>query len=182
MKSDTANFFTWLDEGEGKNFNHEKCPQSTLNNSKIHYCTPQERIKYEVTVTDGLLTYAQTGKAVHAPTDIQGINSWKQKKSSEKSKIKQAGLKPQHERWIFVLSCEQVFYVALKQRGVFQHSSFLAGAAVLFAGIIKVDLGRISLIAPYSGHYRPSSKDMLLMLECLHNLAVDVKNVKLVRS
>lgn len=37
-------------------------------------------------------------------------------------------------KWIFVLSTTRALYIGQKQKGLFQHSSFLAGAAITAAG------------------------------------------------
>lgn len=67
----------------------------------------KERESYEVIVEDGKLVYRQTGTLVE---------------TTEGSK------------WIFVLSTSRNFYVGQKKKGVFQHSSFLAGGATSAAG------------------------------------------------
>lgn len=48
---------------------------------------------------------------------------------------------PPDAKWIFVLSVSKIMYVAMKKKGNFQHSSFLAGGATLSAGRIVVDDG-----------------------------------------
>lgn len=44
-------------------------------------------------------------------------------------------------KWIFVLSVARDLYVAKKSKGMFQHSSFLAGGATLSAGRLVVEDG-----------------------------------------
>ncbi|KVI08177.1 Homeodomain-like protein [Cynara cardunculus var. scolymus] len=41
---------------------------------------------------------------------------------------------PAGSKWIFMLSTSNSLYVGMKQKGKFQHSSFLAGGATLSAG------------------------------------------------
>lgn len=48
---------------------------------------------------------------------------------------------PADAKWIFVLSTSKNFYVGLKKKGTFQHSSFLAGGATLSAGRLVVEDG-----------------------------------------
>lgn len=44
-------------------------------------------------------------------------------------------------KWIFVLSTTRALYVGQKQKGVFQHSSFLSGAATTAAGRLVAHQG-----------------------------------------
>jgi hypothetical protein len=53
-----------------------------------------------------------------------------------------------------VLDTSGRFYCHAKQRGTFHHSSFLRGGAVLSAGGIVVEAGRIVKLTADSGHYR----------------------------
>lgn len=45
--------------------------------------------------------------------------------------------------WIFVADNSFRLYVGIKQSGAFQHSSFLHGARVSAAGLIKIKDGRL---------------------------------------
>ncbi|KAL2970870.1 hypothetical protein AAZX31_15G163000 [Glycine max] len=110
----TQPFFYWLDVGDGKEINLEKCPRSILQRQCIKYLGPKEREEYEVIVEKGKLVYKQDGRLV----DTDG-----------KSK------------WIFVLSTTRSLYVGRKQKGAFQHSSFLAGAATTAAGRLVAQQG-----------------------------------------
>lgn len=46
--------------------------------------------------------------------------------------------------WIFVVDNSFRLYVGIKQSGAFQHSSFLHGARVSAAGLIRIKDGRLS--------------------------------------
>lgn len=73
-----------------------------------------EREAYEVTVEGGKLVYKQSKNLVHT---IEG------------------------SKWIFVLSSSRVLYVGQKEKGKFQHSSFVAGAATIASGRIVAHNG-----------------------------------------
>lgn len=45
---------------------------------------------------------------------------------------------PEGTKWIFVLSTSKALYVGEKIKGLFQHSSFVAGGAVISAGRIVI--------------------------------------------
>ncbi|XP_022880353.1 IQ domain-containing protein IQM4-like [Olea europaea var. sylvestris] len=144
-------FFYWLDVGDGKEINLERCPRVNLHRQCIEYLAPKQREKYEVIVDEGKLAYKQSGFLLN---------------TAEGSK------------WIFVLSTSRTLYVAQKRKGVFQHSSFLSGAATTAAGRLVAHHGILEAIWPYSGHYLPTEdnfKEFIMFLEENH---VDLTNVK----
>jgi hypothetical protein len=67
----------------------------------------------------------------------------------------------------FVLSPQDVLYVGVHVSGSFHHSSFLCGAPVLAAGMIKVEKGRIRGIHEKNGHYRSQEVHMQSFLKLL---------------
>ncbi|XP_022754360.1 IQ domain-containing protein IQM2-like [Durio zibethinus] len=148
-------FFYWLDIGEGKEVNIEKCPRSKLQQQCIKYLGPMERMPYEVIVVDGKFIYKQTGKLLHT---IDGIGNAK---------------------WIFVLSASKILYVGRKKKGTFQHSSFLAGGATIAAGRLVVDSGVPKAVWPHSGHYRPTEENFNDFILFLRENNVDITNVKM---
>ncbi|KAJ1439868.1 calmodulin-binding family protein [Sesbania bispinosa] len=144
-------FFYWLDIGDGKEINLEKCQRATLQRQCIKYLGPKEREEYEVIVENGKLVYRQDGR----PVDTDG-----------KSK------------WIFVLSTTRALYVGRKQKGVLQHSSFLSGAATTAAGRLVAQQGVLEAIWPYSGHYHPTEENFREFISFLEEHNVDLSNVK----
>lgn len=76
-----------------------------------------ERTAYEVVVEDGKFIYKQSREVLHTT----GVDK--------------------HVKWIFVLSTSRYLYVGKKQKGTFQHSSFLAGGATSAAGRLVVENG-----------------------------------------
>ncbi|ESW10707.1 hypothetical protein PHAVU_009G231000 [Phaseolus vulgaris] len=147
----TQPFFYWLDVGDGKEINLEKCPRAILQRQCIKYLGPKEREEYEVIVKEGKLVYREDGRFV----DTDG-----------KSK------------WIFVLSTTRSLYVGRKQKGSFQHSSFLAGAATTAAGRLVAQQGVLEAIWPYSGHYHPTEENFKEFISFLDEHNVDLSNVK----
>lgn len=151
MSESTEPFFYWLDIGEGKEINLEKCPRSKLQSQCIKYLGPQERHQYEVIVESGKLVFRQTGALVHSSDD---------------------------SKWIFVLSTTKAFYVGQKKKGSFQHSSFLAGGAITAAGRLVVKDGILKAIWPYSGHYLPTEENFREFIRYLQENGVDLTDVK----
>ncbi|KAL5075731.1 hypothetical protein RYX36_014715, partial [Vicia faba] len=123
-----------LDLGNGKTLDLERCSRSKLRKQCIKYLGPQERENYEYVVCDGKIINNQSGDFLHT------------KKDSEDAK------------WIFVMSTEKKLYAGKKKKGLFHHSSFLAGGATLAAGRLEAEDGVLKSISAYSGHYRPTDE------------------------
>ncbi|KAB2098043.1 hypothetical protein ES319_A01G211100v1 [Gossypium barbadense] len=147
-------FFYWLDIGDGREVNLEKCPRSKLQQQCIKYLGPAERDAFEVEIRDGKFYYKQSGEVLDAtggPTDA---------------------------KWIFVLSAFKTLYVGMKNKGTFQHSSFLAGGATLAAGRLVVEDGVLKAIWPHSGHYLPTEENFQEFVSFLQEHEVDLTNVE----
>ncbi|XP_065036927.1 IQ domain-containing protein IQM1-like [Musa acuminata AAA Group] len=144
-------FFYWLDVGDGREINLDKCSRNKLQNQCIEYLGPKERETYEVIVEDGRLVYKQSKMPVA---------------TAEGSK------------WIFVLSTSRVLYVGQKKKGKFQHSSFLSGGATTSAGRLVAVEGVLKAIWPYSGHYLPTEENFKEFIVFLRRNNVDLSNVK----
>ncbi|KAJ6743122.1 IQ DOMAIN-CONTAINING PROTEIN IQM6 [Salix viminalis] len=147
-------FFYWLDIGDGKEVNLDRCPRSKLQQQCIKYLGPKEREAFEVTVENGKFLYKQSGKLL----------------------CKTEG--PEDAKWIFVLSTLKTLYVGLKIKGTFQHSSFLAGGATLSAGRIVVEDGVLKAVWPHSGHYLPTEENFQAFMSFLREHNVDLTDVK----
>lgn len=147
-------FFYWLDIGDGKEVNLERCPQTKLQQQCIKYLDPKEREAYEVTVENGKFVYKLTGKLLDTKEG------------------------PKDAKWIFVLSTTQKLYIGLKCKGTFQHSSFLAGGATLSAGRLVVEDGVLKAVWPHSGHYLPTEENFQEFMSFLMEHDVDLSNVK----
>lgn len=148
-------FFYWLDVGDGKEVNlEEHCPRSKLQQQCIKYLGPKEREAYEVIVEDGKFMY---------------------KRSRE---ILDTSEGPKDAKWIFVLSTLKSLYVGQKQKGKFQHSSFLAGGATSAAGRLVVENGILKAVWPHSGHYRPTQENFQEFMNYLKENNVDLNDVK----
>ena len=67
----------------------------------------------------------------------------------------------------FVLSTHEIVYCGVHTGGLSHHSSFLAGAPVLAAGMIKVENGRVKAIHEKNGHYQAKTEHMKTFLKLL---------------
>lgn len=144
-------FFYWLDVGDGKEVNLVKCPRKKLQQQCITYLGPKEREGYEVIVDHGKLVFRQSGLPVNTTAEC---------------------------KWIFVLSTTRSLYVGRKEKGKFQHSSFLAGGATTAAGRLVARDGALEAIWPYSGHYLPTEENFLEFISFLEENHVNLTNVK----
>ncbi|XP_039057958.1 IQ domain-containing protein IQM1-like [Hibiscus syriacus] len=145
-------FFYWLDVGDGKEVNLDKCPRKKLHQQCITYLGQKEREEYEVIIEKGRLVYRQNG----SPVDTTAGES----------------------KWIFVLSTSRALYVGQKRKGKFQHSSFLAGGATTAAGRLVARDGVLEAIWPYSGHYHPTEENFMEFISFLEENHVNLTNVK----
>ncbi|CAI8608117.1 unnamed protein product [Vicia faba] len=139
-----------LDLGNGKTLDLERCSRSKLRKQCIKYLGPQERENYEYVVCDGKIINNQSGDFLHT------------KKDSEDAK------------WIFVMSTEKKLYAGKKKKGLFHHSSFLAGGATLAAGRLEAEDGVLKSISAYSGHYRPTDETLDAFLSYLRENGVNL--------
>ncbi|EXB29327.1 hypothetical protein L484_014059 [Morus notabilis] len=119
-----------------------------------HWLEATEREAYEVSVQEGKFMY---------------------KKSGELLDTKEG---PKDAKWIFVLSTSKTLYVGMKNKGTFQHSSFLAGGATLSAGRLIVEDGILKAVWPHSGHYLPTEENFQEFMSFLTEHNVDLTNVK----
>lgn len=84
--------------------------------------------------------------------------------------------------WIFVADTSFRLYVGIKQSGAFQHSSFLKGARVSAAGLIKIKRGQIRKLSPLSGHYAPPVRNFREFLRNLKEAGADLSRLNVSRS
>ena len=85
-------------------------------------------------------------------------------------------------KWIFVADTSYNLYVGIKQSGAFQHSSFLHGSRISSAGLIKIRDGKIKLLQPRSGHYRPPASNFLAFIHALRARGVDMSATSVSKS
>ncbi|KAK4797715.1 hypothetical protein SAY86_030041 [Trapa natans] len=119
-----------------------------------HWLEAVERKAYEVVVEAGKFLYRQTGKLLDTREGPEGA------------------------KWIIVLSTSKILYVGLKNKGTFQHSSFLAGGATLSAGRLVVEEGILKAVWPHSGHYLPTEENFQELVSFLEEEKVDLSDVK----
>ncbi|MET3134153.1 hypothetical protein AAKU55_004448 [Oxalobacteraceae bacterium GrIS 1.11] len=68
----------------------------------------------------------------------------------------------------FVMATDGTMYSHEHVENEFHHSSFLAGDAVLAAGMIRAKDGWITVLDPKSGHYKPRLQDFFKLVSVLH--------------
>lgn len=83
---------------------------------------------------------------------------------------------------LYVMDKHGHIYVSGKQ-GLksLKHSSFLKGEMTLAAGHLRVEKGVLKWVSASSGHYKPTVKQMLNLLERLKSYAVNLKGVQVKR-
>uniref|UniRef100_A0A5B7AFG0 IQ domain-containing protein IQM3-like n=1 Tax=Davidia involucrata TaxID=16924 RepID=A0A5B7AFG0_DAVIN len=151
-------FFYWLDIGDGKEVDLKECPRSKLRQQSIKYLGPKEREHYEYIVVGGKIVHKQTGNFLDTNKGLHG------------------------GKWIFVMSTSKKFYAGEKKKGVFHHSSFLAGGATLAAGRLVTEDGTLKSISAYSGHYRPTDDRLDSFLSFLKENGVNLEEIEIGRA
>jgi hypothetical protein len=73
-------------------------------------------------------------------------------------------------------------YLGIKQSGAFQHSSFLKGARVSAAGLIKIKRGQVRKLSPLSGHYSPPTQMFREFMRNLKAEGADLSRLNISRS
>nr|OQO15586.1 hypothetical protein B0A51_18625 [Rachicladosporium sp. CCFEE 5018] len=84
--------------------------------------------------------------------------------------------------WIFVADTSFRLYLGIKQSGAFQHSSFLHGARVAAAGLIKIKRGQLRKLSPLSGHYAPPVRNFREFVRALKEAGADMSRCSISRS
>ncbi|XP_022143782.1 IQ domain-containing protein IQM3-like [Momordica charantia] len=151
-------FFYWLDVGDGKDLELKDCPRSKLRQQCIVYLGPQERENYEYIILQGRIIHKQSGNLLDTNKGSQGA------------------------KWIFVMCTAKKLYAGQKKKGMFHHSSFLAGGATLAAGRLVVEEGVLKSISAYSGHYRPTDVSLASFLTFLHVNGVNLNQVQIYKA
>ncbi|CDR36630.1 RHTO0S02e04720g2_1 [Rhodotorula toruloides] len=85
-------------------------------------------------------------------------------------------------RWLYVSDLQNNLYVGIKKTGSFQHSSFLYGARVTSAGLIKASKGHLTSLSPLSGHYRAGTMHFKSFVRSLEDQHVDMLKVSISKS
>ncbi|GKZ36499.1 hypothetical protein AbraIFM66950_007617 [Aspergillus brasiliensis] len=86
------------------------------------------------------------------------------------------------DMWIFVADTTFRLFVGIKESGAFQHSSFLRGARIAAAGLIRIRNGQLRSLAPLSGHYRPPAANFRAFIHSLQDQGVDMSHVSISKS
>ncbi|KAF3626209.1 putative ubiquitin-conjugating enzyme E2 7-like [Capsicum annuum] len=151
-------FFFWLDLGDGRKVDLKECPRAKLQKQCIKYLGPQERQHYEYIIAEGQILHKLNRNLLDTTKGPPG------------------------EKWIFVMSTSRRLYAGVKKKGMFHHSSFLAGGAALAAGRLVVQDGTVKSISPYSGHYRPTDDSLETFLSILKDNGVNVDEVDIKKA
>ncbi|KAK9283677.1 hypothetical protein L1049_011927 [Liquidambar formosana] len=147
-------FFFWLDIGDGKDVDLKECPRWRLRQECIKYLGPQERELHEYMIAEGTIVHKHTGDLLNTNDGFEG------------------------SKWIFVMSTSKKLYVGKKKKGSFHHSSFLAGGTTLAAGRLMAEGGKLRSVSSYSGHYRPTDKNLGSFLTFLKENGVNLDDVQ----
>ncbi|XP_009379788.3 IQ domain-containing protein IQM3-like [Musa acuminata AAA Group] len=151
-------FFYWLDIGDGRDLDLIDRPRSLLRKQCVKYLGPQEREQYEYIPLDGKIVHKLSGVLLDTTSGTK------------------------ETKWIFVMSTSRRLYAGQKKKGIFHHSSFLAGGATIAAGRFTAENGILKCISAYSGHYRPTQENFNSFLSFLREKGVNLNETKISSS
>jgi len=83
---------------------------------------------------------------------------------------------------IFVLDKYGRLLAGSKVRGIFHHSSFSHGHAVLCAGGIAIVDGVLTQLTPHSGHFKPMPEDFENLMDCMKEQGIDFTDVEIKKA
>ncbi|CAD5178126.1 unnamed protein product [Musa acuminata subsp. malaccensis] len=151
-------FFYWLDIGDGRDLDLIDCPRSLLRKQCVKYLGPQEREHYEYVPIDGKIIHKLSGMLLDTTSGTK------------------------ETKWIFVISTSGRLYAGQKKKGIFHHSSFLAGGATRAAGRLTAENGILKCVWAYSGHYRPTEENFNNFLDFLRENGINLDNTQILSS
>lgn len=73
----------------------------------------------------------------------------------------------------------RIFFLPFEQRGLYHHSSLSRGEKILFAGTMIVSNGVVKELSNNSGHYKPTTRQTLLVLQEIHKKGLDLRFAKI---
>lgn len=113
------------------------------------------------------------------PSKHQGSPEGLGRSSEEtKSAKKQSKKARKGDVWIYASDSTYNIYLGIKQKGYFQHSSFLAGGPITSAGTLVIKDGVLLGCNPMSGHYRTKAVYFKRFIEELEKKGADLSQVK----
>ncbi|HEX4932729.1 MAG TPA: hypothetical protein VFV33_06075 [Gemmatimonadaceae bacterium] len=139
----------------------------------VRYLDHAKRKKYEVTIGQSI-AYTMDGRQLDTPSvrkhyeasrkDIGAANWGSPLTTNSKGGVGKSGLFKPLDGWrgALIWVCVEGengiprFYSHVCKIGVFHHSSFNSGGAVMGAGEWLVEGGKLRLVSANSGHYRPN--------------------------
>lgn len=116
----------------------------------------------------------EAGPPVDSSPGAQGPNA----EPTSKEQKKQRKKKQKGDVWIYVSDSSYNLYLGIKQKGYFQHSSFLAGGPITSAGTLVIHNGTLIACNPMSGHYRTKAMYFKRFIEELERQGADLSQVK----
>ncbi|KAI3002565.1 hypothetical protein CBS147346_5791 [Aspergillus niger] len=205
------NFFYWLDYGEGSELDLPQCPREKLERQQVSLrgVVPVEedapRFRGNTDAgspvvsfsSDSLADSSESSSGYSSLSDNEDILGQKEKDDYKATKVGQklVHVSPgtilktlkgksskKEDMWIFVADTTFRLFVGIKESGAFQHSSFLRGARIAAAGLIKIRNGQLRSLAPLSGHYRPPAANFRAFIHSLQDQGVDMSHVSISKS
>ncbi|KAJ4335361.1 hypothetical protein N0V87_006150 [Didymella glomerata] len=157
-----------LHDGQSKNFRHSRSSSITSSSSSSTDSGEHSDVEGEHYVNEDLDRAKGIKKIKHVSA------------ATILNHLLRSSVKP--NSWIFVADTSFRLYIGIKQSGAFQHSSFLHGARISAAGLVRIKDGQLRRLSPLSGHYRPPTKNFRAFVHNMQDNGVDMSRVSISRS
>ncbi|KAL1656966.1 hypothetical protein SLS61_000005 [Didymella pomorum] len=157
-----------LHDGQSKNFRHSRSSSITSSSSSSTDSGEHSDVEGEHYVNEDLDRAKGIKKIKHVSA------------ATILNHLLRSSVKP--NSWIFVADTSFRLYIGIKQSGAFQHSSFLHGARISAAGLVRIKDGQLRRLSPLSGHYRPPTKNFRAFVHSMQDNGVDMSRVSISRS
>ncbi|KAF3051585.1 hypothetical protein E8E11_010871 [Didymella keratinophila] len=157
-----------LHDGQSKNFRHSSSSSITSSSSSSTDSGEHSDVEGEHYVNEDLNRAKGIKKIKHVSA------------ATILNHLLRSSVKP--NSWIFVADTSFRLYIGIKQSGAFQHSSFLHGARISAAGLVRIKDGQLRRLSPLSGHYRPPTKNFRAFVHSMQDNGVDMSRVSISRS
>ncbi|KZM18592.1 hypothetical protein ST47_g10263 [Ascochyta rabiei] len=155
-----------LHDGQSRNFRHSR--SSSITSSSSSSSAEHSDVEGEHYVNEDLDKAKGIKKIKHVSA------------ATILNHLLRSSVKP--NSWIFVADTSFRLYIGIKQSGAFQHSSFLHGARISAAGLVRIKDGQLRRLSPLSGHYRPPTKNFRAFVHSMQDNGVDMSRVSISRS
>lgn len=169
---------TWTDLGEGRGLAPASAAPSAPRPDQYDYDSAASS-SVSSFASGSSLDNEDSSVSLPRPGNLRGTSSTSLSESDvpQQPPQKAGKQKEKGDTWIYCFDAN--LYCGIKQKGRFQHSSFLAGGPITSAGTMVIKDGVLLKCNPMSGHYRTKADYFKRFISELEDQGADLSNVKI---